>query len=161
MNYHTMSANNRSFKDYIYLIGSFFIILTLLSACGNGEEDLSEWELEHGIGPIIEPVELGELNVDRSTEGFNLFLSLCSGCHGVEGVIIGPALRPSIDRRTPEFIMNYIINPNENRERHPIGHELGEQYPTRMVNLSVTEAEARTLYEYLRYYNEIRENPPL
>ena len=140
----------------------FFILLFIVIAgCGYGGEDLSEWEEEHGFGPITEPVQIGELDVHLASEGLNLFLSLCSDCHAVEGQIIGPALRPSVDRRSPEFLMNYIINPAENRERHPVGHELAEHYPAHMIDLSITEEEARALYEFLRYYNENRENPPL
>lgn len=159
-----MTGAKKSLRCYHnFLSIALLLTCTMFAACGNGEDEneLSEWVEEHGFGPVTEPVELGELDTDLAAQGLSLFMELCSSCHGVEGQIIGPALRPSVDRRTPEYMMNHMINPGENRDNHPIGRELAEHYPARMINLSITKEEARAIYEYLRYYNETRENPPL
>ena len=62
-----------------YLKSALWAVTVLLfAACGGGETDsqtkegekqteqsLSEWELENGIGPVKEPVELGDETDDE------------------------------------------------------------------------------------------------
>lgn len=136
------------------------ILLLLAAACGNGEGDQEAWIEEHGYGPVNEPVDIGELNAELASEGRTIFNTYCTACHAMDSSISGPALRPVAGSRTPEFIMNYILNPTENRENHPVGQQLGEQYTMRMVNMGLDTDQARAIYEYMRYYNEHREDPP-
>jgi len=135
-------------------------LLSILIACGNGDGDQRSWTDEHGFGPVDEPMETGELSTELASEGRTIFYTYCTACHAMESSISGPALRQVPANRTPEFIMNYILNPTENRENHPIGQQLGEQYTMIMVDMGLDRDQARAIYEYLRYYNEHGEDPP-
>lgn len=143
----------------LLLLCVYMSVLMIFAACEQKNE-LPEWASKHGFGPIDETVELGELDPELAAEGHELFISYCEDCHSMDGQVTGPALRPGFNRRSPEYIMNYILNPIENREKHPAGRELSEQYTARMLDLAMTREEARAIYEYMRYYNEKERNPP-
>ena len=63
---------------------------------------------------------------------------------------IGPALQDVTERRTPEWIMNMILNPEEMTKKDPIAKELLAEYLSPMANQSLEEEEARKILEYFR-----------
>jgi cytochrome c len=144
----------------------FSLLSISLVACGgeertdtNGqpasqEEGLSEFELEHGIGPVSERIELDdELDPEKVTEGRNIYEMKCEMCHNMEGRMVGPPLGDVTDRRSAEFIMNFILNPSGMTSEHPVGQELLREYMTAMPFQNVQEDEARAIVEFLRDYN--------
>lgn len=105
-----------------------------------------------GIGPI-DSVKLGEtIDHKKAEAGEKLFNNNCAYCHRVHESSVGPALGNVLERRSPEFVMNMILNTNEMREKDPIIKSLKGEYETRMVETGVTEKEAREIVEYLRNY---------
>ncbi|MCC5913635.1 MAG: cytochrome c [Balneolaceae bacterium] len=133
-----------------------FVILGLfLTACGDGES----WVDDHGYGPVEEPLELGEIDEVLAVEGKQIFDTHCNNCHGMNSSISGPALGRVTENRTPEFVVNYTLNPRENRQNHPVGQELSDQYSGVMADTGISKEEAITILEYLRYYAEFREEP--
>src|SRR5690606_32418763 len=82
------------------------------------QEELSDEELRHGVGPI-EEVELGPIDPRLAARGEEIFRSLCASCHMFDQRYVGPPLRGVTQRRSPEFIMNMILNPDEMARRHP------------------------------------------
>jgi cytochrome c len=54
------------------------------------------------------------------------------------------------DRRTPEWIMNMILNPEVMVAENPIAKKLLAEYLSPMANQSLTESEARAILEYFR-----------
>lgn len=134
----------------ILIIMPFFTFI-MLSCGGNGEEEgLTEFQLNHGIGPITEKVELGELDLEKAERGQQIFESICTACHQLDAVVTGPRLRNVVDRREPEFILNFILNPIEMSKNHPVGQELSESYPGQKTNLGLNEERAFEVLEYLR-----------
>ncbi|GIV26600.1 MAG: hypothetical protein KatS3mg027_0414 [Bacteroidia bacterium] len=105
-----------------------------------------------GIGPV-QNVTLGEINVELVKKGEELFNGKCSACHKMDSKVVGPALAGVTKRRTPEWIMNMILNPNEMTQQDPIAKRLLGQYATAMANQSLTEDEARAILEYFRNYD--------
>jgi cytochrome c len=138
------------------------LALTALAACGSGEReeheeksegsgsDLSAFELENGIGPIKEKIELGALDPQLAESGRTVFETKCSMCHKMDTTYVGPSLGDVTTRRTPAFIMNMILNPQEMVERHPIAKQLLAERMTFMANQNLTVPEARAVLEYLR-----------
>lgn len=110
---------------------------------------LTAEELEFGIGPI-RSVELSELDRELAEEGAEVFSVKCSACHKLEERYVGPPLGDVTERRTPEFIMNMILNPDEMVARHPEVKALLAQYYTPMPDQQLTEQDARAVLEYLR-----------
>lgn len=138
----------------------------LVSACGGGKAgggepaapasgagsatDLSSFELEHGIGPVKEEVTLGTLDQALLAKGTEVFKAKCTACHKMGEKYVGPALGEVLTRRTPTYVMNMILNPNEMVERHPIAKQLLAEHMTMMANQGLSVDEARAVVEYLR-----------
>ena len=56
-----------------------------------------------------------------------------------------------MERRSPEWIMNMILDPEQMVAKDPIARQLLIEFNgSPMANQSLTEAEARTILEYFR-----------
>lgn len=112
--------------------------------------DLTEFELRHGIGPVTAPMTLAPLDSALAAQGQAIFRTKCQVCHKLNERLVGPALQGVTQRRTPEYIMNMILNPAEMVQRHPDARALLAQHLTIMTNQNVGLQDARALLEYLR-----------
>lgn len=136
----------------------------LLAACGGADADtdapaaggttpagdqLTQVELEQGIGPVRD-LALGALDATLASEGETAFVTKCSGCHKVEERYVGPRLGTVLDRRSPEFVMNMILNANEMVQKHPVVRQLLAEFYTPMPVQVTNPDEARAILEYLR-----------
>lgn len=104
-----------------------------------------------GIGPV-KNVELGA-SIDQSmaTTGEELFTNDCTACHRTDAKLIGPALQGVLDRRSPEWVMNMILNPQEMIKEDPTAKELLIKFNgAQMIDQNLTEEEARAIVEYFR-----------
>jgi cytochrome c len=111
---------------------------------------LSAFELEHGIGPVKEPIELGAIDAAMAATGKAVFEAKCTACHKLDTLYIGPALGEVTARRSGAFIMNMILNPQEMVERHPVAKQMLAERMSFMANQGLTREEARAVLEYLR-----------
>lgn len=103
-----------------------------------------------GIGPIKE-VEFGDIDQDMVAKGEEGFKTKCTACHKTDQKFIGPALNGIYERRSPEWVMNMMLNPDEMQQEDPIAKALVEEYNgTLMLNQNLTEDEARSIAEFLR-----------
>ncbi len=143
----------------------FVLSATLLfSACGGSDSEpaagqtseaptadagLSAEELEHGIGPIA-PFEPGPINAALAERGAELFRMKCSSCHKMDGRYVGPALGNITEERSPAYIMNMILNPQEMITTHPEAKKKFAEFMTPMPNQSLSEDDARAVLEFLR-----------
>lgn len=113
-------------------------------------DELSAFQLEHGIGPVTQPVELGELDEELAEAGEEIFELKCMACHRVSERYIGPALGDVLDRRSPAYVMNMMLNPAGMVEKHPAAKALLAEYLAPMPNQDLSPEDARALLEYLR-----------
>ena len=90
--------------------------------------------------------------VDKSmaAEGEKIFESKCASCHKLDERYVGPAQRNVLQRVTPEFFMNTVLNPDENLQKHPHSKEMLATYMTKMTNQNIDLEAARKLLEYFR-----------
>ena len=103
-----------------------------------------------GVGPITS-LELGPLDAAMAEEGKVLYEQLCMACHKVEEKFIGPAPAGILSRRSPEWIMNMILNPEGMVREDPIAKQLLIEYNMApMANQGLTEDQARKILEYFR-----------
>jgi cytochrome c len=114
------------------------------------EEQLTPFQLENGIGPIKETVELGALDPALAAKGQEVFEAKCSMCHKMDTTYVGPSLGEVTARRTPAYIMNMILNPQEMVEHHPVAKQLLAERMTFMPNQQLTTEDTRAVLEYLR-----------
>ncbi|MBT8316754.1 MAG: cytochrome c [Lutibacter sp.] len=102
-----------------------------------------------GIGPI-ESMTLSEIDEAMAAEGEVVFKAKCSACHKLSKRFVGPGLAGVTERRSPEWIMNMILNPEEMVEKNPTAKKLLAEYLAPMANQNLTETEARQILEYFR-----------
>jgi mono/diheme cytochrome c family protein len=143
-------------------------VVALLSACGGSdnkdkgkfapppvakpltyEEAIADWKNQKGLGPV-KNVTLGELDTQLAKRGEELYVLKCTACHAPDKEKLGPAPHGIFERRTPEWIMNMILNPEEMAMKDPIGRGLLMKYNTVMANQGLTEEDARAVLEYFR-----------
>lgn len=104
-----------------------------------------------GIGPI-KNIDLPE-EIDRkmAVKGKEIYDTKCVACHNVETKLIGPPQKGVLERRTPEWVMNMIMNPTEMLEKDPLAKDLLEEFNnTPMLDQNISKEEARALLEYFR-----------
>jgi mono/diheme cytochrome c family protein len=116
-----------------------------------GADDLTPFQLENGIGPVTEAMTLpAEIDAAMAEAGKTVFQQKCSACHKMGEKYVGPALGEVTTRRTPAFVMNMILNPQENIERHPVVKQMVQETMSFMANQGLTQDQARQVLEYLR-----------
>jgi len=145
-------------------------MVLLVAACGGGDggsagsaapaaaaaagSELTPEQLEKGIGPITS-VTLGEsIDEAMAAQGKEVFTLKCSACHRLEARYVGPQLGGVLEHRTPEFVMNMILNPAEMVAKHPETKKLLGEFMLAMPNQNVTEEEARAVLEYIRSWKQ-------
>ncbi len=104
-----------------------------------------------GVGPITS-VELGA-SVDQAMadKGKAVYEAKCTACHKPLEKFIGPAPKGILERRSPEWVMNMILNPEKMVKEDPIAKKLLMEFNgSPMANQNLTEDEARQVLEYFR-----------
>ena len=144
-----------------YLI--FGIALVLIIGCSKSSDAKSSNKVQTaeeksndpmqniGIGPISKidlPKTIDQNLVATGKEVYDL---KCTACHKIDEKFIGPPPKGIMERRSPEWIMNMILNPEEMVAKDPIALKLLAEYNfAPMANQSLTEDEARAILEYFR-----------
>ncbi len=104
-----------------------------------------------GVGPIKSMSFDATVDADLAAQGEAKFNAICTACHMAEQRMIGPALKGVYDRRSPEWVMNMILNPDGMLKEDPIAKALLKEYNnSQMMNQNLSEEEARAVAEYLR-----------
>lgn len=104
-----------------------------------------------GVGPFTSVSFDDEINTEMASAGEAKFQAICTACHMAEQRMIGPALKGVYERRSPEWVMNMIINPDGMLKEDPIAKALLKEYNNAiMLNQNLTEEETRNVAEYLR-----------
>ena len=104
-----------------------------------------------GVGPITSVKFDAEINAELAAAGEVKYKAICTACHMAEQRMIGPALKGVYERRSPEWVMNMILNPDGMLKEDPIAKALLKEYNNAiMLNQNLSEEDARAVAEYLR-----------
>ena len=115
------------------------------------ETDLSN----KGIGPIKNLDIPESVDANMATTGADVFKKMCSACHKMDKKFVGPAIAGVTERRSPEWIMNMILNPEQMIKEDPIAKKLMiESNMAIMANQNLKEEEARAILEFFREYDQ-------
>jgi mono/diheme cytochrome c family protein len=150
---------------------SFIIILSavLLTACGKKEKgagdfdkpatadqetaasDASTYDPKRGEGKF-DKVDLGAtLDQAMATKGEEVAGVKCNSCHKTtDEKLVGPGWKGVTQRKKPEWIMNFITNPDPMIDKDPEVQAQLEICLVRMPNQSLTDEDARNVLEYMR-----------
>ena len=159
-----------------FLKGLLLIIFAAsISSCGGGDEKKEKGKLKigekketkkddtkkeenanydltnKGVGPVSS-VTLGEtIDQTMAAEGAKIYKTKCTACHKIGQKFIGPPPNGVLDRRSPEWIMNMILDPEGMVKNDPDARALFIEFNgSPMANQSLTEEEARKILEYFR-----------
>ncbi len=103
-----------------------------------------------GIGPIKKLV-LGPIDKKMVEEGKALYTAQCIVCHDMDQKKIGPALKNITKMRTPEYLMNVLLNSAQMQKEDPTMKALLKEYNNMpMPDPGYNQAKARAVVEYLR-----------
>lgn len=106
---------------------------------------------DKGVGPISSLTLDAEINTEMAEEGKVIYDKLCTACHKPTERFIGPAPKGILERRTPEWVMNMILNPDQMVKENEQAKKLLMEYNgSPMANQNLTEEEARKVLEYFR-----------
>ena len=104
-----------------------------------------------GIGPITELKLDPTIDQAMADKGKDIYEKMCSACHKPTEKFIGPAPKGILDRRSPEWVMNMILNPVEMVQKDPIAKKLLMEFNgSPMADQNLTGEEARAVLEYFR-----------
>ncbi|MCG8372420.1 MAG: cytochrome c [Balneolales bacterium] len=121
------------------------------TASASDKEVTSAEENPDGIGPVKELILPPTIDEELAQRGGEIFLNKCSACHKTDKRFIGPNPTGILERRTPAWVMNMILNPEEMVQKDPVARQLLIEYNgAPMANQNLTEEEARAVLEYFR-----------
>ena len=141
------------------------VSIALLASCGNsekknqdektasGDSEMKVYENpldDKGIGPVSSLELPTEINEELAVKGKEIFKLKCTACHKETERFIGPAPKGIFERRSPEWVMNMILNPEVMVKENDIAKKLLGEYIAPMANQNLTEEDARAVVEYFR-----------
>lgn len=104
-----------------------------------------------GVGPITSLELPTEIDQAMATKGADVFKKMCTACHRADKKFIGPAPTGIMERRTPEWIMNMILDPEQMVQKDPLAKALLIEFNgSPMANQNLSEEDARAVLEYFR-----------
>lgn len=104
-----------------------------------------------GVGPIKSLELPATIDDAMAAKGAELYKTNCTACHKVDKKFIGPAPKGILERRTPEWIMNMIMDPEGMTKNDPLAHALLLEFNgSPMANQHMTEEQSRAILEYFR-----------
>ena len=104
-----------------------------------------------GVGPIKSLTLDSEIDAAMAKQGEEVFNQMCTACHRVGKKFIGPAPNGILERRSPEWVMNMILNPEGMVKEDPLAKDLLIEFNgSPMANQGLTEEQARAVLEYFR-----------
>src|SRR5690606_14895479 len=111
----------------------------------------SDYDPQRGLGKY-ENMELPpNLDQQMAALGQKASGTKCLSCHKLNSErLVGPGWEGVTVRRTPEWIMNFITNPDPMIDVDPELQSQLEICLVRMPNQSVSDDEARSILEYMR-----------
>ena len=123
----------------------------------NAKTDPSSYDPKRGEGKF-DKVELGAtLDQAMATEGENVSGVKCSSCHkSTDEKLVGPGWKGVTTRRAPEWIMNFITNPDPMIDKDPEVQAQLEICLVRMPNQGLSDTDARNILEYMRKIDGVK-----
>jgi len=104
-----------------------------------------------GIGPVKSVKLSNTIDTKMVAEGKSLFNNKCSVCHEMNQKKVGPPLKDITKQRTPEFIMNLLLNTTQMQKDDPAVEKLLKEYNNiPMPEPGLSREQARAVLEYLR-----------
>src|SRR6476620_5849928 len=116
-----------------------------------GSNSASEGSDPKGIGKFTNVELTHPLDEKMVAEGKSIYDVKCQSCHKItDEKLVGPGWKGVTDRRKPEWIMNFVTNVEEMIEKDTAAQKLLEVCLVKMPNQGLSEADARSVLEFMR-----------
>ena len=110
----------------------------------------NDYDPKRGLGPH-ESVDVSKFDPSMASAGKKIAEVKCTSCHKpTEEKLVGPGWKGVTQRQTPEWIMNFISNPDPMIDVDPELQKQLELCLVRMPNQGLADNEAREVLEYMR-----------
>jgi mono/diheme cytochrome c family protein len=104
-----------------------------------------------GVGEVKEVALTTPLDQAMIAKGKGVYELKCAACHKLTTQrVVGPGFGGVTERRTPEWIMNMILNVDVMLEEDPAARKMLEECLVRMPNQNLSYDDARAVLEYFR-----------
>jgi cytochrome c len=123
--------------------------VAIVSCSDKSGSDSDDPMSNKGVGPV-RSLKLKEIDSHMAAAGEEIFKAKCTACHKIDKRYIGPELAGVASRRSPEWIMNMILNPEIMVVEDPVARQLLMEFSAPMANQNLTQDEARKVLEYFR-----------
>jgi len=106
---------------------------------------------DKGMGKFTNVPLTHPLDTSMITRGLPIYDSRCISCHKLtDEKLVGPGWKGVTDRRTPEWIMNFITNTNVMLDSDLVAQQLMVTCVARMPNQNLSDDQARAILEFMR-----------
>lgn len=106
---------------------------------------------DKGVGQIKSITLDAEINTEMAAAGEAIFKTNCTACHKIDKRFIGPSPKGILERRSPEWIMNMILDPKLMTEEDQCAKDLLVEFNgAAMSNQNLTVEQTRAILEYYR-----------
>lgn len=145
----------------------------ILTACGGSDSNKNEAattsenantaapaDTQSTAGSSTESKGLGKFkNVELThpldekmiASGKSVYDVKCGSCHKLsDEKLVGPGWKGVTDRRTPEWIMNFVTNTEEMLNKDAVAKNLYEICLVKMPNQNLSDDDARHVLEFMR-----------
>ena len=151
---------------------AFCAIAVALYSCGNSEQKSASNETSEtastepapaatptpvpsgdakGVGKFTNVQLTHPLDEKMIVAGQQTYDVKCASCHKMtDEKLVGPGWKGVTDRRTPEWIMNFITNTEEMLNKDAEAQAMLEICMVRMPNQNLKDEDARAILEFMR-----------
>jgi mono/diheme cytochrome c family protein len=124
---------------------------TTTSSENNNSSATNDQNNPKGIGPHQNIQLTHPLDDKMIAEGQNVYNVKCASCHKTtDEKLVGPGWKGVTDRRTPEWIMNFVTNTEEMLQKDTAAQNMLEICLVKMPNQNLAENDARSVLEFMR-----------
>lgn len=149
------------------LCTAFLMTFALLYGCGSNSNEKSvkdetpelpkdespapSSDEAKGVGKFTNVELTHPLDEKMVSQGKNIYDVKCGSCHKLtDEKLVGPGWKGVTDRRTPEWIMNFVTNTEEMLNKNQEAQAMLEVCMVRMPNQNLKDDEARSVLEFMR-----------
>ena len=158
----------------MYKLSLFIAVGLLLVSCGKKEQsggdfskptteeattkaDPSSYDPNRGEGKFDKVELAAALDQTMATDGEKVAGVKCTSCHkATDEKLVGPGWHGVTSRHKPEWIMNFITNPDPMINKDPKVQAQLEICLVRMPNQGLNDTEARNILEYMRKIDGVK-----
>lgn len=119
--------------------------------------DAGSYDEHRGEGKFKD-VQIGTaLDKDLAAKGKLVADVKCASCHKLtDEKLVGPGWKGVTERRKPEWVMNFVTNPDAMLDKDPALQAQLELCLVRMPNQNISDEEARQVFEYMRQNDGVK-----